>query len=155
MVYTEIKERNGRKYYYRVISIREDEKITKKRIYLGINLAQKKLKEKEADADKSLLSQKINKNIQKIRSNIIKVLKKYRVEKAGIFGSYARGEQNGKSDVDIIITYPKSPKGRGFGFVRIEYELEEALKKKVDLITYNEANPLIKKRILKEEIRII
>jgi len=55
MVYTEIKEINGKKYYYRVVSIRKGKKITKKRIYLGANLQNKNLKEGEKKADKEIL----------------------------------------------------------------------------------------------------
>lgn len=54
MVYTEIKEKKGRKYYYRVRSIKKDKKTSKERIYLGVNLNKEKLKEKEKEADKKL-----------------------------------------------------------------------------------------------------
>ena len=39
--------------------------------------------------------------------------------------------------------------------VGIEIELKEKLRKKVDLLTYNGINHLLKERILKEEIRIL
>jgi len=55
MVYTEIKEKSGRKYYYRVISQRSGKKVNKKRIYLGIDLDKKLLSEKEKNADKELM----------------------------------------------------------------------------------------------------
>ncbi|MEK6818627.1 MAG: nucleotidyltransferase domain-containing protein, partial [Nanoarchaeota archaeon] len=73
------------------------------------------------------------------------------VEKAGIFGSYARGEQRKESDIDIII---EPPKNMGIEFVTLNYELEDALKKKVDLITYKGINPRIKKYVLNDEVRI-
>jgi len=92
---------------------------------------------------------KIIKNIQ---SKIVPTLKKNGVVKAGIFGSYARGEAKKNSDIDILI---QPPKGIGFGFAGIELGLEKKLKRKVDLLTYNSIHPLLKKRILDEEIRII
>lgn len=55
MVYTEIKEKDGRKYYYRVISKREGKKVNKKRIYLGVDLNKKTILEKEIKADKELM----------------------------------------------------------------------------------------------------
>jgi Fic family protein len=55
MVYTEIKEKDGRKYYYRVISQRKGKKVNKKRVYLGADLDKKNLLEKEAQADKELM----------------------------------------------------------------------------------------------------
>ena len=90
--------------------------------------------------------------IKELKPKIVKVLKKNDVARAGIFGSYARGEENENSDIDIVI---EPPKNIGFGFAGIEFELEEALGKKVDLLSYRAIHPLLKKRILKEEIRII
>jgi len=152
MAYTEVKERNRRKYYYRALSIRSGEKISKKRLYLGSNLNQSELKDKEKEADKQILQGKINKDLNKIRGIIVKVLKKYNVKKAGIFGSYVRGEQKKDSDIDIIIEYPK---GLGFRFAGIAMELEDKLKKKIDLLTYQGVSPYLKKNILEEEVRII
>jgi hypothetical protein len=80
------------------------------------------------------------------------ILKKNNIKKAGIFGSYATGKNKKSSDVDIIV---EPPKNIGLGFVRIQFELEDNLKKKVDLITYNSVHPLLKKRILNEEVKII
>ena len=54
MVYTEIKEKNGKKYFYRVKSVRVGKKVNKKRIYLGVDLDKKKLLKEEEKADKEL-----------------------------------------------------------------------------------------------------
>jgi Fic family protein len=54
MVHTEIQEKNGRKYYYRVKSIRNGNKIGKERVYLGVNLNQEELDKKEKEADSKL-----------------------------------------------------------------------------------------------------
>ena len=73
MVYTEIKKKNGKKYFYRAKSIREKDKVNKKRIYLGINLNKEDLQEKEKEADKelmllsTLLSDKELKELDKIK----------------------------------------------------------------------------------------
>ncbi len=90
--------------------------------------------------------------LNEIKSKIKKVLKRHGIVRAGIFGSYARGEQKKNSDVDILI---QPPKGIGFGFVGIQFELEDRLKRKVDLLSYGAIHPLLKKRILDEEVRII
>jgi predicted nucleotidyltransferase len=152
MTYTEIKKRNGKSYYYRAISIRKGENISKKRIYLGVNLSREDLIIKQTLADKELLSKKIDKTIKNLKFKIIPLLKKNNVKKAGIFGSYSRGEQKKNSDVDIII---EPAENMGFGFVGLQFELEKKLKKKVDLITYNFINPHIKKYILNDEVRIL
>jgi len=47
MAYTELKQKNEKKYYYRVRSIREGKKFKKERIYLGKNLSKNDLHIKE------------------------------------------------------------------------------------------------------------
>lgn len=54
MAYTEIKEKNKKRYYYRVRSLRVGKKIGKRRIYLGVGLSKKGLRKKEGEADKEL-----------------------------------------------------------------------------------------------------
>ena len=155
MAFTEIKKRNGKRYYYRVASFRDNNKISKKRKYLGVDISKEELILKESQADKELgiLSNISNKkSLEKIKSKIIRILRNNNIKKAGIFGSYAVGKNKKNSDVDIIV---EPPKNIGLRFVKIQFELENNLKKKVDLITYNSVHPLLKKRILDEEVRLI
>ena len=93
------------------------------------------------------------KHLKLIIYKSLPLLRRNGVTKAGIFGSYARGEQHKASDVDMLIQF----KGRKslLDLVGLEQELEEVLGKKVDLLTYRSINHLIKDRILKEEIRIL
>ncbi|MFA5019897.1 MAG: nucleotidyltransferase family protein [Candidatus Pacearchaeota archaeon] len=157
MAYTETRNINGKKYYYRVISIRKNEKISKKRVYLGVNLSNLELLNKEKTADKKLLpkkNEKINKEIENIKSKIVPVLKKNKVTKAGIFGSYSRGEQRKDSDIDIVVNIEDKNMSL-LGFIALIRILEEILKRKVDLVEYNAIKSRIKDRILREEIRIL
>lgn len=55
MAYTETKEKGGKKYYYRVKSLRDGKKFKKKRVYLGVNLDKNNLKELEEKADNELM----------------------------------------------------------------------------------------------------
>jgi len=89
--------------------------------------------------------------LKELKTKIRKFLKKNGIVRAGIFGSYARGEQRKNSDIDILIEF----NGSLLKLVKLEREIEENLKIKVDIITYGGINPLLKKRILNEEIRII
>ena len=95
----------------------------------------------------------MTKEINKIKSKIRKVLKKYNVVRAGIFGSYARGEQKKNSDVDILIDLDRNLSL--LAFIGIKNKLEEALGKKVDLVEYHVIKPRIRNRILEEEMRVI
>ena len=93
------------------------------------------------------------KHLKLIIYKSLPLLRRNGVTKAGIFGSYARGEQHKGSDVDMLIQF----KGRKslFDLVHLEKELEVAVGKKIDLLTYNSLHPLLKERILNEEIRIL
>ncbi len=155
MVYTEIQERNNKKYFYRVISIRKRNRVSKKRKYLGVNLSVKELtkKEKRADEEFRVKNEDANKRaIEKIKPRIIKILKKNKIKKAGIFGSFVKGKLKKNSDIDILI---EPAKGMGLEFVGVKLELEDELGRKVDLVTYKGIHPLIKRKILEEEIRIL
>ncbi len=55
-----------------------------------------------------------------------------------IFGSYARGEENERSDVDILVDF----NGRiGMGFIRLAFQLEDMLNMKVDLVSKRGVKP--------------
>ncbi len=155
MAYTEIKKRNKKKYYYRVISVRTGKKISKVRKYLGVNLNEKERSIKENKADNELglvIKDKKMQIIDKFKPKIIKILKKYGIKKAGIFGSYARGEARKDSDIDLLV---EPAPGMGFSFYGMNLELEDELKRKVDLVTYKFISPYIKKNILREEVKLI
>ncbi len=95
-----------------------------------------------------------DKKIKEISQKIVPLLKRNGVVKAGIFGSYARGEANKRSDVDILIKV----KRKGFSLldlIGLEQELQKKLRRKVDLLTYKGLNPIIKDNILREEIKIL
>lgn len=95
----------------------------------------------------------MNNKIEVIKQKILPILKKNNVTRAGIFGSYARGEQRKKSDIDILI---KLNDDRGLiEFIALKNTLERAIQLKVDLIEYDCLRPEIKKQVLKEEIPLL
>jgi len=90
--------------------------------------------------------------IEKIKRISLPILKRNGVIKAGIFGSYVRGENKKNSDIDMLIKF-KGKKSL-LDLVSLERKLKIALKKDVDLITYKSINPLLKDYILNDEVRI-
>lgn len=93
-------------------------------------------------------------NFEEMKKKIIKILKKNKVVRAGIFGSYARGEQKKNSDIDILVEINDKNMSL-LGFIAIKHKIEDILKKKVDLVEYKVIKPRIKQIILNEEVRII
>lgn len=73
---------------------------------------------------------------------------KYKIKEIGIFGSYVRGEEDTKSDLDILVDFEEYPSL--LEFVGIEEELSELLDVKVDLVMKSGLKPRIGKRILQE-----
>ena len=92
-------------------------------------------------------------NIEEIREKILPVLKRYNTRRAGLFGSCVRGELHKGSDIDILVEINK--RISLLDFVGFQLELEEVLEEKVDLVEYNSIKPLLRERILKEQVRIL
>ena len=96
------------------------------------------------------------KRIDKIRTSLEKlkpILKeRYQVETIGVFGSFARGEQTPKSDIDILVEFSEPNTIDLFDFIRLEEFLSRKLGTKVDLVTKRALKPLIKDQILRETI---
>lgn len=75
------------------------------------------------------------------------------VTHSSIFGSHVRGENLEDSDIDILVDLPKGK--TLFDLVDLQLQLKKAVGKEVDLVTYNSLHPLLKDRILAEQVRII
>ena len=91
-------------------------------------------------------------SIEIIKDITSKVFEEYDVDYCYLFGSYAKGKANEKSDVDLLI----STKTSGLKFFGLVERLREELKKKVDLLNVNqlENNTILLNDILKEGIKI-
>lgn len=82
------------------------------------------------------------------------VLRKHHVVRASVFGSFARGTQKPESDLDL---YVELPLGKTLlDHASLNLDLEDALHRKVDVITHgSRIHPIIKNHIEAEQIKII
>ena len=88
------------------------------------------------------------------QSTIIKsVTRRVKPTLVGFFGSYARGEENEKSDIDILIDF--DIKVDLLELIGIEQELSELLGIKVDLITLRSLNNSLKPYIESDLIQLL
>jgi len=71
-----------------------------------------------------------------------------------VFGSFVRGEQSPKSDIDIAIEFDKDSRKTLLDLVRIEGELTEIFGRKVDLGIFSSINPYIIDDV-KKEMKVI
>ena len=93
--------------------------------------------------------------IKKQLETLKPVLKeKYQVETLGIFGSYTRGEQKRKSDLDIIIEFSEPNDIDLFKFIELRLFLEDELHVKIDLVEKDTIKPRLKNQILQEIIPV-
>jgi len=92
-------------------------------------------------------------DLEDVKRRIIPILRRYGVTRAGIFGSVARGEDVESSDIDILVEIEARMSLLEFAGLKID--LEEALGKKVDVGEYSMIRPLIRERILNEEVPIL
>ena len=75
----------------------------------------------------------------------------FKVKSIKIFGSYARGEQNENSDLDLIVDFFETP--TYFDIVELEDYLSNILNIKVDLLTEEGISPHILPYI--EEVKVL
>lgn len=95
--------------------------------------------------------------IGEIKEKIAPFCREYGVERAYLFGSYARGDATEKSDVDIRIE-EHSPKLRSlFQEGAFQSDLESALHKPVDMITFlpdDDLFSIFRNNVLDDEVLI-
>jgi len=92
-------------------------------------------------------------DINKIKQKILPILQEYGVEKVALFGSCVRGEVEEDSDIDILVEIKKDISL--LDFVGLKQKIEEALGRKVDLVEYDTLKPLLRERILKEQVVLL
>jgi predicted nucleotidyltransferase len=68
------------------------------------------------------------------------LLRRYRVKKIGLFGSFARNESNNESDIDLLVDFEVKSLDN---FIDLAFELEKIFDRKVDLLTEKGISPYI------------
>lgn len=92
-------------------------------------------------------------SIKQIKDKALPILKEAGVLRSSVFGSYTREENKKDSDIDILVDLPR---GKSlFDLSDLQMKLENALRKKVDLVTYKSLYPLLRNRILSEQVQIL
>ena len=77
--------------------------------------------------------------LRTLREHKIDLQKKYPLKSIALFGSYARGEENPESDIDVMVEFSEPV---GFEFIDLLEELEKKFQeKKVDLISREGIKP--------------
>ena len=85
--------------------------------------------------------------IEALKQSYPHMATEYGLKKIGIFGSYARGEQNDKSDIDIIAEFQMPI---GLKFIEFAEYLEELFGKKTGVITPTGVDSIRNQNIVRE-----
>lgn len=97
------------------------------------------------------MNKKLEEIIETLKALRQEIDEEYKAEIVGIFGSYARGEQKKKSDIDILVKFHKG--ATLFEFVGLATFLEEKLGvKRVDIVPYDSVREEIREQVLKEAV---
>ena len=77
-------------------------------------------------------------SIDELRSMVVPLLAKYGMEQASVFGSYARGEADASSDIDVLLV--GRPGFSALGVFGVAEELYRVSGKHVDVYEISELN---------------
>lgn len=95
----------------------------------------------------------VQKQLLTFKRKVVPLLKEAGVTRSSLFGSYVRGENRKNSDIDILVDLPR---GKSlFDLIDLQMKLEETLGRKIDVVTYRSLHPLLKDRILSEQVQIL
>jgi len=90
---------------------------------------------------------------EKVEQRLLPVLRRHDVIHAAIFGSFARGEAEADSDLDILVELPSTKSL--LDLVALKLDLEEVLGREVDVLTYRALHPRIRERVFQEQVVIL
>jgi predicted nucleotidyltransferase len=85
---------------------------------------------------------------QDIHNKIIDYLIRYKPNRIGVFGSFARGEDKPASDIDILVDF--SGKVTLFDLGGIKYDLSHLLKRPVDIVTERGLSSRLRESVYKD-----
>ena len=90
--------------------------------------------------------------IKKLRQNLTDLTLRFHVKSLLLFGSYVKGRQRKRSDLDILVEFSEPPSF--FEFLALERHLSDLLGIKVDLVMKEALKPAIGKHVLAEAIAV-
>jgi len=88
--------------------------------------------------------------LQAKRKEILRVCAKYGAHNVRVFGSVARGEADERSDMDFLVEL--EPGRTLFDLGGLQYDLEQLLGCRVDVVTEHGLKPRIRERVLREAV---
>jgi predicted nucleotidyltransferase len=99
-----------------------------------------------------MASDPLARHLLALREHLPELAEKYHVRTLEVFGSYVRNEQTATSDLDVLVTFGRTP--TLFSFIELENHLSDILGVKVDLVMRDSLKPRLQRRILSELVPV-
>ncbi len=95
-------------------------------------------------------------DLELLKKQIVQFLEPYGVERIGIFGSVARGDDRDDSDIDIMVKLNQSERREPIGlkWFTLNQELAKKIGRRVDLVSEDSVSEVLK-RIIETDLEVI
>ena len=91
---------------------------------------------------------------ENLEEKIAKICEENDIVFMALFGSFVRGDENKRSDIDILIRFDKTKEKSLLDLIHAENELKKLFKRKVDLLTIGSISPYMREEVL-NSMRVI
>jgi len=86
-----------------------------------------------------------------LKDSMPEIRERFSVDDMWLFGSFIRGDEKKRSDIDILVTF----RSESFkNYMELRFFLSELYGKKIDLIMMDALKPRLKEHILKEAVLV-
>ena len=86
------------------------------------------------------------------RENMLKIAKAHGATSLKVFGSYARGDEQAGSDIDLLVEL--EPGRSLLDIIAIKQDIEDMINRRVDVVTAGALSPYIREEIMKEAVAL-
>ncbi len=98
------------------------------------------------------MKKSLNEILKELKSILPEIQSKYSVLSIEVFGSYTINRQTSRSDVDLLVTFTKTP--GLLKYIELENFISDKLNLKVDLVMKDSIKPVLKNYISPQAIHI-
>ena len=108
---------------------------------------------RSAESKRTPASRAVTRFKRILRRHLPELREKYKVRSLGVFGSYVRGEQRKRSDLDVLVELGDDTLSL-LKFIELEHYLSDLVGIKVDLVEKSELKPYIGRHVLEEVVTL-